>query len=281
MQINVGDRPGSRPALSESRILTRDDPRVPRGRQQCRGGRGLDEGALQPEQLVAKGDGAAERQTQQHRPQRQPLAHSGARLDRLDPDDFERARRGLLAQIPDGKIDGTWDLSRYAFLDSDEPDPAVHPSLWRQSRLNAVHGLFENARRARLGLGRADYARAMGALFAPFSAVAAANPCSAAEGRAQGAEELVAITERNRLVADPYPLRLVARDQVNQGAALLVMEEGAARAAGHDPARVQVRKLDVRREEDWEAALDAGTAIVLDSPIDPSAKIDLDRKSVV
>ena len=66
-------------------------------------------------------------------------------LDRLDPDDFERARRGLLAQIPDGKIDGTWDLSRYAFLDSDEPDPAVHPSLWRQSRLNAVHGLFEVA----------------------------------------------------------------------------------------------------------------------------------------
>lgn len=101
----------------------------------------------------------------------------------------------------------------------------------------AVHGLLENARRARLGLSRADYALAMGELFAPFSATAAANPLSAAAMPALTAEELVSVTERNRLVADPYPLRLVARDQVNQGAALLVMEEGAARALGLDPAR--------------------------------------------
>ena len=101
----------------------------------------------------------------------------------------------------------------------------------------AVHGLLENARRARLGLSRAGYAAAMGELFAPFSATAADNPMSAAALPALTADELVAVTERNRLVADPYPLRLVARDQVNQGAALLVMEEGAARALGLDPAR--------------------------------------------
>jgi acetyl-CoA C-acetyltransferase len=33
------------------------------------------------------------------------------------------------------------------------------------------------------------------------------------------AEELTAVTERNRMIADPYPRLLVARDQVNQGAA--------------------------------------------------------------
>lgn len=35
-----------------------------------------------------------------------------------------------------------WDTSRFDFIDGDPP-PSVHPSLWRQARLNAVHGLFE------------------------------------------------------------------------------------------------------------------------------------------
>ena len=40
--------------------------------------------------------------------------------------------------------------------------------------------LDENARRGRLGQSRADYAQAMGQLFAPFTRVAAGNPHSAA-----------------------------------------------------------------------------------------------------
>lgn len=58
------------------------------------------------------------------------------------------ARRGLLAQIPDGLItDGAgrtiWDWRPYAFLASETAPPTVHPRLWRQARRNAVHGLFE------------------------------------------------------------------------------------------------------------------------------------------
>ena len=57
------------------------------------------------------------------------------------------------------------------------------------SRHQAAHGLtgapsqyalIDNARRARLGLTREEYAAAMGALFAPFTRVAAANPHAAA-----------------------------------------------------------------------------------------------------
>jgi acetyl-CoA C-acetyltransferase len=93
------------------------------------------------------------------------------------------------------------------------------------------YAVFENARRRRLGLSREDYATAMGELFAPFTRVAASNPYAAAPTE-RTAGELVAVTERNRLIADPYPRFLVARDQVNQGAAVLLTSVGKARELG-------------------------------------------------
>jgi acetyl-CoA C-acetyltransferase len=98
------------------------------------------------------------------------------------------------------------------------------------------YGLLENARRARLKLSRQAYAREMGALFAPFSAVAAENPYSTAPIR-YSPEELSTVTERNRMVADPYTRLLVSRDQVNQAAAVLITTVGTARKLGVDPAK--------------------------------------------
>lgn len=65
-------------------------------------------------------------------------------------DDFENARRGLIAQDPDLVIergDGReiWNTTDYAFIDRDgekAPD-SVNPSLWRQAALNRIHGLFK------------------------------------------------------------------------------------------------------------------------------------------
>jgi acetyl-CoA C-acetyltransferase len=93
------------------------------------------------------------------------------------------------------------------------------------------YALFENARRARLGLGREEYAAGMGELFAPFTEVAAGNPLAAAP-TVRTAAELATPSERNRPIVDPYPRFLIARDQVNQGAAVLLMSVGAARRLG-------------------------------------------------
>jgi acetyl-CoA C-acetyltransferase len=93
------------------------------------------------------------------------------------------------------------------------------------------YALAENARRARLGLTRAEYATAMGELFAPFTRVAAGNPHAAAP-TVRTAAELVAPSEANRLIADPYTRYIVAREKVNQGAALLITSVGAARRLG-------------------------------------------------
>ncbi|BBZ51205.1 acetyl-CoA acetyltransferase [Mycobacterium heidelbergense] len=108
------------------------------------------------------------------------------------------------------------------------------------SRYTVVHGLtsapiqyalLENARRAGTGLGPAEYRRRMGELFAPFTKVAANNPFAAAPVE-RTVDELITVTESNRMIAEPYPRLMVARDQVNQGAAALLMSVEAARRLG-------------------------------------------------
>jgi len=64
-----------------------------------------------------------------------------------DDADFELARRGLIAHEPDLDIRGpggevVWRPADYSFLE-DDPAATANPSLWRQARLNNIHGLFE------------------------------------------------------------------------------------------------------------------------------------------
>ncbi|HEV2998773.1 MAG TPA: alkyl sulfatase dimerization domain-containing protein [Solirubrobacteraceae bacterium] len=64
-----------------------------------------------------------------------------------DREDFEDARRGLIAPLSPTVVENTegrvvWDADSYAFLEEECPE-TVNPSLWRQSQLSAIHGLFE------------------------------------------------------------------------------------------------------------------------------------------
>jgi alkyl sulfatase BDS1-like metallo-beta-lactamase superfamily hydrolase len=66
-----------------------------------------------------------------------------------DEEDFAEARRGLVAPFEPATVAGpggrtAWDLKPYAFIEGEAPD-SVHPSLWRQSKLNRLAGLFEIA----------------------------------------------------------------------------------------------------------------------------------------
>jgi alkyl sulfatase BDS1-like metallo-beta-lactamase superfamily hydrolase len=65
-----------------------------------------------------------------------------------DRADFDDAKRGFIATLPDGVIAGpggrpAFDTKPYAFLQKDEAPATVNPSLWRQAQLNAVNGLFK------------------------------------------------------------------------------------------------------------------------------------------
>jgi alkyl sulfatase BDS1-like metallo-beta-lactamase superfamily hydrolase len=66
-----------------------------------------------------------------------------------DRQDFEDARRGFVAALSPALVEATdgrvvWDVESYAFLDGECPE-TVNPSLWRQSQLVRIHGLFEVA----------------------------------------------------------------------------------------------------------------------------------------
>jgi acetyl-CoA C-acetyltransferase len=96
----------------------------------------------------------------------------------------------------------------------------------------STYPVFEHARRHRLGLTREDYSKIIGKLFARFARVAADNPYSSSGPKAYSPDEISTINEKNRVISDPYNRLMVARDQVNQGAALLLTSVGMAQQLG-------------------------------------------------
>ncbi len=63
--------------------------------------------------------------------------------------DFIDAQRGRIAPLPGPVVHpswghAVWDSADWEFIHGDAPE-SVNPSLWRQARLNAIHGLFEVA----------------------------------------------------------------------------------------------------------------------------------------
>src|SRR3954454_21996279 len=75
-------------------------------------------------------------------------AATRAALPFSDTQDFDDASRGFIGTRDHAKIVSeagrtVWSLEPYGFLAAEEAPPTVDPSLWRQSRLNMNHGLFE------------------------------------------------------------------------------------------------------------------------------------------
>ncbi len=73
-----------------------------------------------------------------------------AGLPFADKRDFEDARKGFIAPLPDHGLVRTklgttaWDLGPFAFIKPDAPAPdTVNPSLWRQAQLLSLSGLFQ------------------------------------------------------------------------------------------------------------------------------------------
>ncbi|MDI1366343.1 MAG: acetyl-CoA acetyltransferase, partial [bacterium] len=114
-----------------------------------------------------------------------------------------------------------------------DPRPGVTPQ-------EAAHGLgypvntyplFENALRARDGRSIADHQARLGTLFSAFSKVAAANP-EAWFPVERSPEELITVTDRNRMISFPYPKYLNAIMEVDQSAAVLISSVRKARELG-------------------------------------------------
>ena len=107
----------------------------------------------------------------------------------------------------------------------------VHHQARADRRARAVRAARQCAsRQARFERRRVPPVE-MAELFAPFSKVAAKNPFSSSPVE-RSVAEVATVTDDNRMIADPYPRLLVARDQVNQGVAAVMMSVEAARRLG-------------------------------------------------
>ena len=98
-----------------------------------------------------------------------------------------------------------------------------------------VYPLFETALRAELGHGIDEHQRYVSELWSGFAAVAAGNP-NAWSRTAFSPDEIRTISRDNRAICFPYPKRMCANIDVDQGAAVLLCSYESARAAGvpHD-----------------------------------------------
>ena len=68
--------------------------------------------------------------------------------DLADQTDFDNAERGLIARLEPGLVRNAgdqvvWDIDAFGRATQGECPPTVNRSLWRQSQLTAVQGLFE------------------------------------------------------------------------------------------------------------------------------------------
>jgi len=93
------------------------------------------------------------------------------------------------------------------------------------------YGLMETARRAELGLSKEAYALKMGGAFAPFSRIAARHPC-AQFPQALTVHEIITPGLANPMLASPYTKNLVAKDGVNQAAAVVLTSVERAKIMG-------------------------------------------------
>ena len=114
-----------------------------------------------------------------------------------------------------------------------DPRPGVTPYEARHAlnRPINIYPMFENALRARDGRSLADHQARLGKLFAPFTKVAAHNP-EAWFPVERSAEELVTVSEKNRMVGYPYPKLLNAIMEVDQSAGVILASEAKARELG-------------------------------------------------
>ena len=93
------------------------------------------------------------------------------------------------------------------------------------------YGFIETARRMKAGRSVAAHRAYMGALIAPMSDVAAQNPNAMFRQRFS-ADEISTPTAANRNLISPFLKNMVAKDAVNQGAAVLMTTVSSAREMG-------------------------------------------------
>jgi acetyl-CoA C-acetyltransferase len=123
-------------------------------------------------------------------------------------------------------------------IGTDTPGTDAREESYGINQPTNIYPIIENALRARLGRGLDEHRRKLGELMAPFTRVAAENPY-AWFPVARSAEELITVSEANRMISYPYTKYLNAVLFTDQAAGVILTSKAAADALGV-PAEKQV-----------------------------------------
>lgn len=119
-------------------------------------------------------------------------------------------------------------VNKRGILPEDELD------VYRQVNFHAgvatveYYAHFENAFGHALGRTRKEHTDAIAELFSRFSIVAASQPHHSWYPRERSANSLKTLSKDNRMMAMPYYKWMIARDEIDQSAALIMMSWGEA-----------------------------------------------------
>lgn len=103
-----------------------------------------------------------------------------------------------------------------------------------------IYPMMEHKKRASKGMSRIDYLAYLGDVLTPLADAARANPFTMFETVLES-HEISALSGRNRIVGDPHLKSMVAKDGVNQSAAVVVMQYGKARELGLETRSIFLR----------------------------------------
>ncbi len=142
----------------------------------------------------------------------------------------------------------------------------LHPEEIRHGMMLPIqyYAMMETARRLELGLSVEDYQKQVGDLFAPFADCASKNPFAQFK-KNMPAQEIANPSPQNPMLVSPFTKAMVAKDGVNQGAAIVLTSYKNACDWGvpsdkfiflHGFAKTKERHLTVRSDPSRSPALE-------------------------
>jgi acetyl-CoA C-acetyltransferase len=122
-----------------------------------------------------------------------------------------------------------------------------------------IYPMMEHKKRVSRGMSRSDYLTYLGDVLSPLADAARVNPITMFD-RVPESQEISAVSGRNRVVGDPHLKSMVAKDGVNQSAAVVVMQYGKACELGLEQRAVFLRGFAEATEQnlldrmDWSVS---------------------------
>lgn len=125
-----------------------------------------------------------------------------------------------------------------------------------------IYPMMEHKKRVSRGMNRADYLTYLGDVLKPLADAARVNPITMFETVPES-QDISAVSGRNRVVGDPHLKSMVAKDGVNQSAAVVVMQYGKACELGLEQRAVFLRGFAEATEQNLLDRVDWSTSPAL------------------